>query len=491
MLVTVLMSFRYDGDDVKEGDDERRNVSASPDPNLVLRLRGGGDVKPGAKKAGRPKKNMTAAEAVPRPLRSREKSTSDKNNVAAGEKVVDSEAKLIDHEDSVDEEEVEKQDENDLVKEEEIVKQIVLEETTIVTKKVYEEKDCDCDEAVNCGHGMRPVKFCPCYKALGERSVVKEGADEIQCHQCNIWWHCACAGLEKLTSEAARDMVNWKGPCCFVLNEFIRTLLKSESEVKEDGDSEAPVTLKQLREELVMLEGKLRPVNTATNKVLSAPVDARSSETIRLILKEELHVTSGMMAAQIGDKVNQAITTKTKSWAEALKKKSTVVVDKDAMEEIVNSTTDHSVKSNEMKASDTEHQRRRRIRNIVVKKVAECTDKDPKKRMAFDMRFLNEVLGVGQGEILTCFRAGARRTNADPNKPRPLVCSLKTADDVEYWTDGGKGWRVENPEDRNKPYWINRDLCAADADAGFRARKAAELKRDQRREAEGQQQKLC
>ena len=399
MLVTVLMSFRYDGDDVKEGDDERRNVSASPDPNLVLRLRGGGDVKPGAKKAGRPKKNMTAAEAVPRPLRSREKSTSDKNNVAAGEKVVDSEAKLIDHEDSVDEEEVEKQDENDLVKEEEIVKQIVLEETTIVTKKVYEEKDCDCDEAVNCGHGMRPVKFCPCYKALGERSVVKEGADEIQCHQCNIWWHCACAGLEKLTSEAARDMVNWKGPCCFVLNEFIRTLLKSESEVKEDGDSEAPVTLKQLREELVMLEGKLRPVNTATNKVLSAPVDARSSETIRLILKEELHVTSGMMAAQIGDKVNQAITTKTKSWAEALKKKSTVVVDKDAMEEIVNSTTDHSVKSNEMKASDTEHQRRRRIRNIVVKKVAECTDKDPKKRMAFDMRFLDEVLGVGQGEI--------------------------------------------------------------------------------------------
>ena len=299
---------------------------------------------------------------------------------------------------------------------------------------------------------------------------------------------CACAGLEKLTSEAARDMVNWKGPCCFVLNEFIRTLLKSESEVKEDGDSEAPVTLKQLREELVMLEGKLRPVNTATNKVLSAPVDARSSETIRLILKEELHVTSGMMAAQIGDKVNQAITTKTKSWAEALKKKSTVVVDKDAMEEIVNSTTDHSVKSNEMKASDTEHQRRRRIRNIVVKKVAECTDKDPKKRMAFDMRFLNEVLGVGQGEILTYFRAGARRTNADPNKPRPLVCSLKTADDVEYWTDGGKGWRVENPEDRNKPYWINRDLCAADADAGFRARKAAELKRDQRREAE---QKLC
>ena len=51
------MSFRYDGDDVKEGDDKRRNVSASHDPNLVLRLRGGGDAKLGAKKVGRPKKS--------------------------------------------------------------------------------------------------------------------------------------------------------------------------------------------------------------------------------------------------------------------------------------------------------------------------------------------------------------------------------------------------------------------------------------------------
>ena len=80
---------------------------------------------------------------------------------------------------------------------------------------------------------------------------------------------------------------------------------------------------------------------------------------------------------------------------------------------------------------------------------------------------------------------------ADSNKPRPLVCTLRTADDVEYWTDGGNGWRVTSPKDKATPYWINRDLCAADADAGFRARKAAELKRDQRREAEGYQQKLC
>ena len=440
--------------------------------------------KPASKRPVRsnPKKS---SEVVPK-SRTRAKSTSDKGYVAPLEKGICSESEII-VADSREEDAKETIMPVDVVEDQNLECNSEIEETAIVQDKVYEEKDCDCDENLNCGHGMRPMKFCPCYKALGERSVVKEGAEEIQCHQCKIWWHCDCAGLVNLTSEAARNLVNWKGPCCFVLNESIKAMLKSESEVKDEGDSEAPVTLKQLREEL----SKLRSDNTATNKVLSAPVDAKSGETIRLIVKEELHVTSGMMAAQIGDKVNQAITTKTKSWAEALKKKATVVVDKDAMEEIVNSTTDHSVKSNEIKASDTEHQRRRRKRNIVIKKVTECADKDPKKRMAYDMRFLNEVLGVGQGDILTCFRAGARRTNADSNKPRPLVCTLKTADDVEYWTDGGNGWRVTNPKDKATPYWINRDLCAADADAGFRARKAAELKRDQRREAEGHQQKLC
>ena len=267
--------------------------------NLVLKKWGGlRRVKQNSVK----QKSSTAPAGAAR-ARTREKSLSDKNDVAAVEKGVESETETIDLEESVHKEEVGHQEEDDLVKEEKIINQIVLEETDIVGEKVYEEKDCDCDEALNCGHGMRPMKFCPCYKALGEKSEVKEGANEIQCHQCKIWWHCECAGLVNLTCEAARDMVNWKGPCCFVLNEFIKTLLKSESEVIEDGDSEAPVTLKQLREELIVLEGKLRPVSTANNKVLSTPVDARSSETIRLILKEELHVTSGMMAAQIGDKV--------------------------------------------------------------------------------------------------------------------------------------------------------------------------------------------
>jgi len=256
-------------------------------------------------------------------------------------------------------------------------------------------------------------------------------------------------------------------------------------DVTEDAKD---VTLQDLSKEILELKGlvRLSQMSSVPSAVQSSPVDARSVETIRLIVREELHVTSDMMAVQIGDKVNQAITTKTKGWSAALEKKSTVVVDKEAMEEIVTSATDHSVKSNEMKASDTDHQRQRRRRNVVIKKVAESTDKDPKKRMAYDMKFITEVLGMGD-EILTCFRAGAKREVPDPDKPRPLIVSFKTVDDAEYWSYNGEGLRVENPKDKKEPHWINRDLCAADAEAGFRARKAAQLKRKERREAEKQQ----
>ena len=43
-------------------------------------------------------------------------------------------------------------------------------------------------------------------------------------------------------------------------------------------------------------------------------------------------------------------------------------------------------------------------------------------------------------------------------------------------------YRVENPHDGTEPYWVNRDLCKADADAAFRARKAAAIKRKLQKE---------
>lgn len=125
------------------------------------------------------------------------------------------------------------------------------------------------------------VKFCPCYKAYGKSSSNMEGAAEIQCSQCEIWWHCDCAGLEKLSSEAASEIVNYKGPCCFVLPECIKTMLKLDIEVVEDGHEKGKaVTLKEMREELNVLHDKIRADLLAAPQSTAPPQVARSTPSL-------------------------------------------------------------------------------------------------------------------------------------------------------------------------------------------------------------------
>ena len=445
MLVTVLMSFRYDGDDVKEGGDERRNVTAYPDPNLVLRLRGGSDDKPGGKKVGRPKKKITAADqpkthAVPR-SRTREKSTSERG--------AESEAIVTDHEASGDEVEVEKQEEVDVVNEEELDKQIAS-----------------------------TVACCPC----GNTNPLT--TSKVDCIRCKQVWHAECLGIGGVSEDLVGTWINYLCPFCFVEQWGSRPGGNKAVAVENDADECKVVTLKEVREELTMLHGKIRADLFALPKsVGKGGIDARSCDTIKVMLKDELHQTSGMMAAQIEEKVTKSITEKTKLWSSLLKAKTTVTVDDDMLNHIVNKTADHQVEVTEIKNCDTDLQRKRRVRNVVIKKVMECSAKDAKKRMEYDMKILTDVIGIGKDEIVTCFRAGRKTENADPATPRPLVCTLTSEKLVAYHTHNGEGFRVENPHNGAEPYWINRDLCKADADAAFRARKAAAVKRKLQREA--------
>ena len=436
MLVTVLMSFRYDGDD------KRRNVTASPDPSLVLRLRGGGDAKPGAKKVGRPKKTITAADQ-PKPApksRTREKSTSEKG----------AESEVTDHEASGDEEEVKKQEEVDVVKEEDIDKQIAL-----------------------------VVACCPCGKTNPSTTA------KVDCIGCKQVWHAECLGIGGATEDLVRTWINYLCPYCFVEQWGSRPGGNKAVAVERENDADEGkvVTLKEMREELTMLHGKIRADLFALPKsVGKGSIDARSCETIKVMLKDELHQTGCVMAAQIEDKVTKSITEKTKLWSSLLKAKTTVTVDDDMLNHIVNKTADHQVEVTEIKNCDTDLQRKRRVRNVVIKKVTECSAKDARKRMEYDMKILTDVMGIGKEEIVTCFRAGRKTENADPAKPRPLVCTLTSEKLVAYHTHNGEGYRVENPHDGTEPYWVNRDLCKADADAAFRARKAAAIKRKLQKE---------
>ena len=115
-------------------------------------------------------------------------------------------------------------------------------------------------------------------------------------------------------------------------------------------------------------------------------------KTIKVMLKDELHQTSGVIAAQIEEKVTKSITEKTKLWSSLLKAKTTATVDDDMLNHIVNKTADHQVEVTEIKNCDTDLQRKRRVRNVVIKKVTECSAKDARKRMEYDMKILTDVI---------------------------------------------------------------------------------------------------
>ena len=343
-----------------------------------------------------------------------------------------------------------KQEEVDVVKEEDIDKQIAL-----------------------------VVACCPCGKTNPSTTA------KVDCIGCKQVWHAECLGIGGATEDLVRTWINYLCPYCFVEQWGSRPGGNKAVAVERENDADEGkvVTLKEMREELTMLHGKIRADLFALPKsVGKGSIDARSCETIKVMLKDELHQTGCVMAAQIEDKVTKSITEKTKLWSSLLKAKTTVTVDDDMLNHIVNKTADHQVEVTEIKNCDTDLQRKRRVRNVVIKKVTECSAKDARKRMEYDMKILTDVMGIGKEEIVTCFRAGRKTENADPAKPRPLVCTLTSEKLVAYHTHNGEGYRVENPHDGTEPYWVNRDLCKADADAAFRARKAAAIKRKLQKE---------
>ena len=82
------------------------------------------------------------------------------------------------------------------------------------------------------------------------------------------------------------------------------------------------------------------------------------------------------------------------------------------------------------------------------------------------------------------FRGGGERVRRArvvcSRGPRPLICVLKSEEYVATYTNKGRGERVEvrslDSEDEKKYYFINRDLCEADALADFRLRQLRKSK---------------
>ena len=449
------MSFRYN-DDAKKCDDEGRS-------DLLLRLRGGSDSKPAAKKSVKPKKKVADAEqqkTVPKPR------TRTKSNV------------------SVEEEEKLDEDGND-------------------KKGTDKVKDGDVDETEIDIQVSLLVADCPCGESNPQTTA------KVDCISCHQIWHAECLGMGGVTEEMVRTWVDWVCPFCFVDSwpGVVRSRpgkepsVGSSQEVVKEEELDRPVTLRELKEELVAFRGKMKVDSIADNKACSRGLDSKTCGTLKTIFKDELHAINPVLRVTVSEAVQVAVTAavesnvknqfveQKKTFADMARGLNDTIakkagMDKDMLTEVFRTENGDMLEKTEQNLNREQWEREVRKKNVVIRKLPECKSEDAKARFTHDMNWLTEEAGVEKNDIVKCYRPGRR----SEMKIRPLICVLKTEELVQKYTNYGKGFKISNGDDdeddgTKDAMFINIDLSPADQLADFRARQVRKANR--RRTADG------
>ena len=131
-------------------------------------------------------------------------------------------------------------------------------------------------------------------------------------------------------------------------------------------------------------------------------------------------------------------------------------------------------------------ERRRRRLNCCVLRVPESNAKTAKLREDADLKFCVETLDISKSDITSVHRAG-KKDEKKADYRRPLILKMKDEQAVDYWTYSGRGYHVNVAP--KVDYYVNPDLCKADRDANFLARKEKTERQKQwekkNKEAEG------
>ena len=200
--------------------------------------------------------------------------------------------------------------------------------------------------------------------------------------------------------------------------------------------------------------------------------------TVKVMLKEELHLIVPVICARVQDVVEEGVkknveanVEQKKSWAniaqgykEEIAK--VAVINKDMVKSVVTESNKNQAEITESNINHEQWQRIRRKMNIIIRKVPECNSEDIDARIKHDRTWLVENTDIKKDDIVRCMRPGQKR---DGN-PRPLICQLKNEDLVQRYTEHGKGSKIGDglPKDS---LFINVDLSPADQESDFQARK--------------------
>ena len=326
------------------------------------------------------------------------------------------------------------------------------------------ENDNVSDAITPSAEGGDYYKYCPC------DSYYDEILEIVQCEneRCKIWWHLRCLGLEALPDDSLKDVHGWICPYC-VSEKFKKC--ESREIQTDDVDCEAqtlnadinsasttvdksddkPVTIKELKEEIAILYGKLKGD------------ESELKDEIKLAVSE-VKITKTW--AQVAADEQKGLLDEIKKAREEVKKAKTSGPSKELVSQVVGETAPLLISSG-LKKIDSDHaERQKRVCNVIIKRVTESNSDDKETITKLDKNFVTETLKIPAGEIVNLYRAGPlldkdgkRRFN------RPLVVELMDKASADYWHNNGRGRKVEGTE-----LYINQDLCAADRHANFLAR---------------------
>ncbi|KAL5265672.1 hypothetical protein ACHWQZ_G006407 [Mnemiopsis leidyi] len=202
----------------------------------------------------------------------------------------------------------------------------------------------------------------------------------------------------------------------------------------------------------------------------SSKNDCVENRAVREIIKEELQLFAPKLTKSLNDVINGS-TEKTVNKAVHLYSEVTAKSQKKVIEDLSTAQASENVISKVQTKMHTDaYERNLRKLNLCVVKVPESNKATSKQRQEDDAKFCLETLKIEKRDFISCHRAG----KPDPKKPdycRPLI--IKTADEesVNYYSNHGKGWKESS-------YWINLDLCRADREIRFLARKERKKRQD-------------
>ena len=261
----------------------------------------------------------------------------------------------------------------------------------------------------------------------------------IGCEVCEVYWHLSCVGLKGLTVEMVKVLEHWECPRCFVCP---------------------------------LVEPEKTPI-----------ADTVENQTLRLLIKEELHLINPVIRstiqkclpsevyskADIEELLEESNCRAVKSYADitassqkkVIKELSAVQTTKEVVKEVTSQLGVEMI------------EREKRKLNLCVMKVPESTKSGPKDRQDDDKStFCVKTLGIPKEDIESCHRAG-KKNDDDSTFNRPLIIKMKNQKAHTFWSDNGRGYLVTGTK-----YYVNPDFCKADRDANFRVRKEKQRRRD-------------